>query len=96
MNIIDSVQINQMISPLNTTDGAVFLPSEPQPAGKPENGLRTSGVKWSRSLFNGLAQIIVQSTREAGEIKLTASADGLALATTVLQTKPCTPRPSVP
>ena len=28
---------------------------------------------WSRSLFNGLAQIIVQSTRDAGEFKLTAS-----------------------
>ena len=33
---------------------------------------------WSRSLFNGLAQVIVQSTRDAGEIKLTATADGLA------------------
>lgn len=32
---------------------------------------------WSRSLFNGLAQIIVQSTRAPGEIKLTASSDGL-------------------
>jgi beta-galactosidase len=32
---------------------------------------------WSRSVFNGLAQIIVQSTKDAGEIKLTASADGL-------------------
>ena len=27
---------------------------------------------WSRSLFNGLAQFIVQSTRDAGEFKLTA------------------------
>ena len=51
---------------------------------------------WSRSLFNGLAQIIVRSTRDAGEIKLTASAEGLAPATAVLQTKPCPPRPSVP
>jgi len=51
---------------------------------------------WSRSLFNGLAQIIVQSTRDAGEIKLTATADGLTPATTVVQTQPCAPRPSVP
>ena len=36
-----------------------------------------SAPPWSRSLFNGLAQIIVQSTRDAGEIKLTATADGL-------------------
>jgi beta-galactosidase len=53
-------------------------------------------VQWSRSLFNGLAQIIVQSKREAGEIKLTASANGLGSATFILQTKPCPPRPVVP
>jgi len=53
-------------------------------------------VQWSRSLFNGLAQIIVQSKREAGEIKLTASANGLGSATFVLPTKPCPQRPFVP
>ena len=31
-----------------------------------------------RSLFNGYAQVIVQATHEAGEIRLTAQADGLA------------------
>ena len=51
---------------------------------------------WSRSLFNGLAQIIVQSTREAGECKLTATAAGLKPATGVVQTQPCAQRPSVP
>ena len=51
---------------------------------------------WSRSLFNGLAQVIVQSTKDAGEIKLTATADGLAPATSAVQTQPCAPRPSVP
>jgi len=53
-------------------------------------------ARWSRSLFNGLAQIIVQSTRVAGEIQLTASAEGLAPATTVLHAKLCPPRPFVP
>jgi beta-galactosidase len=52
--------------------------------------------QWSRSLFNGLAQIIVQSTRDAGEIKLTATADGLTPATTVVKTQPGILRPSVP
>jgi beta-galactosidase len=33
---------------------------------------------WSRSVFNGLAQVLVQSTKDAGEIKLTASADHAA------------------
>jgi len=56
----------------------------------------TSVAPWSRSLFNGLAQVIVQSTKEAGEIKLTATADGLAPATTTVQAQPCAPRPSVP
>ncbi|HEX7577635.1 MAG TPA: DUF4982 domain-containing protein, partial [Verrucomicrobiae bacterium] len=51
---------------------------------------------WSRSLFNGVAQIIVQSTRDTGEIKLTATADGLAPATAAVQTQPCVPRPSIP
>jgi beta-galactosidase len=41
---------------------------------------------WSRSVFNGLAQIIVQSTGQAGEIKLTASAEGLQPMTTLIQT----------
>ena len=35
----------------------------------------------SRSAFNGLAQAIIQSTREAGTITVTARADGLAAAT---------------
>lgn len=53
-------------------------------------------ARWSRSLFNGLAQIIVQSTREPGEIQLTASAEELAPCITTVQTRSATPRPSVP
>jgi beta-galactosidase len=51
---------------------------------------------WQRSLFNGLAQIIVQSTKEPGEIKLAARADGLTPMTAVVQAKVCPLRPSVP
>jgi beta-galactosidase len=51
---------------------------------------------WSRNAFNGLAQIIVQSTKEAGEIRLTASAEGLQSATATVATQPATQRPSVP
>ena len=51
---------------------------------------------WSRSVFNGLAQILVQSTKEAGEIKLTASAEGLQPATTLITTQAGAARPSVP
>jgi beta-galactosidase len=53
-------------------------------------------VNWQRSVFNGLAQIIVQSSKIPGEITLTATADGLQPATIYIQSQPCTPRPSVP
>jgi beta-galactosidase len=53
-------------------------------------------VAWSRSLFNGLAQVIVQSSHDAGEIKLTATADGLAPATSTIQSVAGPLRPSVP
>jgi len=52
--------------------------------------------EWKRSVFNGLAQIIVQSSKEAGEIKLTARADGLTSTTLSIQSQPCTPRPALP
>ena len=52
--------------------------------------------EWKRSVFNGLAQIIVQSTREPGEIKLTARAKDLTPATVTVRSQPCTPRPAVP
>jgi len=57
---------------------------------------KPAATAWSRSVFNGLAQIIVQSTKEPGEIKLTASADGLSPATVYVRSLPCTPRPAVP
>ena len=52
--------------------------------------------EWKRSVFNGLAQIIVQSTREPGAIKLTAAAEGLSPATVSVQSQPCEPRPAAP
>jgi beta-galactosidase len=51
---------------------------------------------WQRSVFNGLAQIIVQSSKEAAEFKLTASADGLVPANVTISSRPAMPRPFVP
>jgi len=34
-------------------------------------------VDWQRSVFNGLAQVIVQSSKDPGQIELTATAEGL-------------------
>jgi beta-galactosidase len=56
----------------------------------------SADVGWSRSLFNGLAQVIVQSGLDAGEIKLTATADGLAPGLAAVAAQPGVPRPSVP
>ncbi|WP_457426506.1 beta-galactosidase GalA [Roseateles sp. P5_E7] len=50
-----------------------------------------------RSLFNGLAQLIVQSRRDGrGELKLRALADGLQPTEVVLQLQPAAAPPSVP
>ena len=38
----------------------------------------TPAPQWKRSAFNGLAQVIVQSTPQAGKIRLTAASPGLA------------------
>jgi beta-galactosidase len=62
---------------------------------EPDTYVTETSSQWSRSLFNGLVQVIVQSTREAGEFRLTASAVGLKAAVSIIQTQPCTPRPFV-
>ncbi len=50
---------------------------------------------WKRSVFNGLAQVLVQSSSEPGELKLTANAEGLAPATLLVPARACAPRPAV-
>jgi beta-galactosidase len=49
-----------------------------------------------RSLFNGLAMVLVQSLKQAGEIKLLASAGKLDPAWIVIQSEESTPRPYIP
>jgi len=54
-------------------------------------------VAWSRSAFNGLAQVIVQSDRGVpGAIRLTAAADGLQSATLALTAQAVPLPPAVP
>jgi beta-galactosidase len=52
--------------------------------------------EWKRSVFNGLAQIIVQSAKKTGEIKLTARSDGLRETTLVIRAQSTPLRPAVP
>ncbi|HEY8993155.1 MAG TPA: DUF4982 domain-containing protein, partial [Lacunisphaera sp.] len=65
------------------------------PAVTVEIALPSKPVPWSRSLFNGLAQVIIQSTRTSGDLKLTATAEGLETAIATVQTQPSAVRPFV-
>jgi len=53
-------------------------------------------VHWSRSVFNGLAEVIVQSTKEPGALKLKASSEGLRPASFQLVSQAEVPRPALP
>jgi beta-galactosidase len=53
-------------------------------------------ASWKRSVLNGLAQVLVQSGKEAGPLKLTAQAEGLAPATLVVPAQAAPARPAVP
>ena len=53
-------------------------------------------VQWQRSVFNGLAQIIVQSSKEPGTLTLTATAEGLKPVTLPIQTQPVALRLALP
>jgi len=53
-------------------------------------------VAWSRSVFNGLAQIIVQSSKEPGTLKLTAHAKGLSSMTVPIATRAAAVRAALP
>jgi beta-galactosidase len=61
----------------------------------PQAPLRDMPVDWQRSLFNGLAQILVQSSAEPGELKLTATSDGLSPSILKLTTQSVPLRPAV-
>jgi beta-galactosidase len=51
---------------------------------------------WQRSSFNGLAEVIVQAGKDAGEIKLTARAEGIAPGNLVIHAEPHSARPAIP
>jgi beta-galactosidase len=52
--------------------------------------------QWRRSVFGGLAQVIVQTTRSSGTLTLTAAAKGLRPATLELSSRPVERRPELP
>jgi beta-galactosidase len=52
--------------------------------------------EWRRSAFNGLAQVIVQSTGRPGTIQLSAQSSGLKPATVLLTSRAAPRRPALP
>jgi beta-galactosidase len=55
----------------------------------------TPAEPWKRKAFNGLAQVIVQTTGEPGDIKLTANSEGLAPAVLLIPSVKAEKRASV-
>jgi beta-galactosidase len=51
---------------------------------------------WQRSVFNGLAQVIVQSDKQPGTLTLTARSPGLEPATLNITAEAAVPRPAAP
>jgi hypothetical protein len=47
---------------------------------------KPASVDWQRSVFNGLAEVLVQAANEPGEIKLTATGEGLKPSVLTLRT----------
>ena len=58
--------------------------------------IRDAALPWKRHVFNGFAQVIVQSTGQPGEITLIGSASGLQQAALKIRTEPVARRASVP
>jgi beta-galactosidase len=79
-----------VIAIVATAPGWVGRPGDHQhEAGSPALfRLTTPAAQWKRSLFNGLAQVIVQSTGEPGEITLTAKSPGVTDAGLKLAAQP--------
>ena len=49
-----------------------------------------------RKAYKGHAQVLLQSTKDAGAIRLKVDAKGLPSTTLPIVTNPCSPKPSVP
>ena len=54
-----------------------------------------AAVAWSRSVFNGLAQVIVQAGKQAGSIRLSAHGEGLKPGEATIETKTVALRPAL-
>jgi beta-galactosidase len=57
---------------------------------------KPAAVQWKRSVFNGLAQVIVQSGKGAGTLHLAAQADGLTGAFLDITSAEHSPRAALP
>jgi beta-galactosidase len=63
---------------------------------EPDVFVTPQSLPWQRSVFNGLAQIIVQAGKQPGPLVLTARSPGLEPATLNITAQEAVPRPFVP
>ena len=75
-NVIAVAAANYGIDPSGLSGGVTLRTQE-----------SASAPAWSRSVFNGLAQVLVQGTREPGRITITARSGSLEPATFALETR---------
>jgi beta-galactosidase len=94
-------EINLAADALRPGKNVIAIVATPQPGGRGNAGspgqIRVTTVPgdWKRSLFSGLAQVIVQSTGQPGEITLTAKSQGVTDGVLKLQAQPAPLRPAV-
>ncbi len=83
-------QVDIMAVPIPKKNDWDFVNSDPGTI-----QILTPASAWKRNLFSGLAQIMIQTTKEAGEITLTATAKGLKPAVLKIRSAATVARPSV-
>jgi beta-galactosidase len=64
--------------------------------GNGDPGSHEADKATSRKLFNGLAQVIVQASRQPGTIRFEASSPELRKSEVIINGEPCESQPSVP
>jgi beta-galactosidase len=102
-------EINLAADALRPGKNVIAIVATPQQGGRGNRGARggnqgnpglirltTPAGNWKRSLFSGLAQIIVQSTGQPGEITLIAKSHGVTDGVLKLQAQPSASRPTLP
>ena len=102
-------EFNLAAEKLRTGKNVIAIVAMPKQGGRGNRGARggnqgnpglirltTPAGNWKRNLFSGLAQVIVQSTGQPGEIALTVKSQGLTDGRLKIQAEPAALRAAIP